>query len=101
MWIVNLGLEEKIMATCSTCKHLGLCGHEGYAYCNKDLKEKGLVFVKQDQPACDQYCYDWDGTLWKDSFGYEYRYDWQTNGFVCEQTGKTLGFEYRKRLIQE
>lgn len=90
------------MATCRTCNHSGLCGHEGYAYCNKDIpKEKSFAFVKQDQMACDQYWNDQDNALWRDSFGYEYRYDWQTNRFICDQTGKTLDFEYYERLIQK
>ena len=87
------------MKTCNSCNHCSRLTPNNQGWCNQ-TNDKRPVLVKLDTPGCDQH---FEGKLWRDNFGFTYRYDWQMNKLVCDQTGQTLDIGYLNllRLIQD
>ena len=84
------------MKTCNSCNHCSRQTPNNQGWCNRNVgTDNKPVLVKLDGPECRDY---WTGKLWRDGFGFQYRYDWQTNSFICDQTGRSLEFKYLETL---
>lgn len=82
------------MNTCNTCNHCSRLTPNNQGWCNQ-TSDKRPVLVKLDSPGCDRH---FEGQLWRDGFGFQYRYDWQSNTFICDQTGHGLEVKYLETL---